>query len=212
MKGIRITKSNLIGVAIESVRHGKGLDEYREYVRLAKLTGLLSFRDDELERLIEENKELIFGKGIQKRELDEMLPSTTVIGDGIPNWSREVKLPHLGGKIDHPLDIKLLEKEIPDYWDLINPPPDKVYLLEYMCRVVDVIILQPLFKVVGVRGSGGIETGLRGGWTQLYIIGRDAHTRDPFCLGIPNGFVEHSIDTCLRWIMDLHKGDTIEEI
>jgi hypothetical protein len=47
---------------------------------------------------------------------------------------------------------------------------------------------------------------------QLFIIGRDRHIKEPFALAVPNGMIKQSIDVCLRWTMDVHKGDKVEEV
>lgn len=210
MKGIRITKSNLLGVAVQSVRHGRGLAEFRTYITEARKCGLITFSDSEIQFLVNSNKDMIFGKGARLVEQDTFLSDETVIGDGAPSWSKEHLLGFLEGIESKKIDIAPLEKEIPGYKDLIMPNGPQVLireviLLEHLCKVVDTVILQPLFKVL-VYFLGRTHP------AQLYIIGRDAHTRDPFCLGVPNGFVDQSIETCLRWTMDLHKGDTVEEV
>lgn len=95
-------------------------------------------------------------------------------------------------------------KEIPNYKDVIVPRPNKVFVLEETYRVTDTINLQPLFKVVATYSRGRLD--------QLFIVGRDRHTKDPFALGIPNGFVRMPIEACLRWTLDAHKGDELIEI
>lgn len=104
------------------------------------------------------------------------------------------------------IDISPLLREIPNYKDIIRPKPDRVFLLEEAHRVAGNLNLQPLFKVVGVYGRPGGEA------SQLFIIGRDRHTGQPFALGIPNGFVGMPVEVCLRWTLDAHKGDKITEI
>lgn len=107
--------------------------------------------------------------------------------------------------VDMPrLDLAPLITELPNYMQLIDPPPKKVWLLEYQYVVRGPTVVQPLFKIVAVYAGRDNK--------QLMIMGRDRHTREPFCLGVPNGFAEHPIDAALRWTMDVHKGDIVEEI
>jgi len=100
------------------------------------------------------------------------------------------------------IDIQSLAVEVPDYVGVIRPKPDEVLLLESVVAVRDLGVLQPLFKVVC-----GIE-----GRRFLYIVGRDRHTREPFALCVPNGFVGAPIDDALRWTMCVYKGDSVKEV
>lgn len=104
------------------------------------------------------------------------------------------------------IDMKPLRYEIPEYEELLSSTgiiPRKIYLLEYKYVVHSIAVIQPLFKVVAEYGQRAL---------QLFILGRDRYTYQPFALGIPNGFVNQSLETCLRWTMNLHKGDVVEEI
>lgn len=94
------------------------------------------------------------------------------------------------------VDITPLTREIPNYQEVIQPRPVRVYLLERL-------VFWPLFKVVAEFGSRV---------KQLYLVGRDRHTGQPFALGIPNGFVTMPIEACLRWTLNAHKGDEVIEV
>ena len=90
---------------------------------------------------------------------------------------------------------------------LMIPRPRSVQLVEAVYAVRDGFILQPLFKVVAIyRGNRRILG------KQLFILGRDRYTGEPFGLGVPNGFVRFPIDVALRWTMDVHKGDEVKEV
>jgi len=110
----------------------------------------------------------------------------------------------LGGFRVKSVDGANFLKEIPNYKDIMVPKPNRVFVLEEAYRVTDTVNFQPLFKVVGTYGRGMLD--------QLFIVGRDRHTREPFALGIPNGFVNMPIEACLRWTLDAHKGDELIEI
>ena len=201
MKGFRITKNQLIDVAIQSVRQKDGLSMFWDYVNQAKIGGLLKMTIDQVKGLVRENEALIFGKGIQYQDQDERL-SDTVSTFGLEDssyQSRIIEGSALDGLMAKVKDITPLRAEIPTYMDVIQPRPARVYLL-------DSLGLWPLFKVVGVFGEGRRETG------QLYLVGRDRHTKQPFALGIPNGFVDMPFDACLRWTLDAHKGDISIEV
>lgn len=94
------------------------------------------------------------------------------------------------------IDIAPLRDEIPNYREIIQPKPVRVYLL-------DRLLFWPLFKVVG---------DFRGGAKQLYLVGRDRHTSQPFALGVPNGFIDMPMEACLRWTLNAHKGDKVIEV
>lgn len=126
--------------------------------------------------------------------------------DSLSIGSRRIEGNSLSGFRAKSIDISPLLKEIPNYKDIIRPKPDRVFLLEEAHGVTGELNLQPLFKVVGVYGR------FRGEASQLFIIGRDRHTRQPFALGIPNGFADMPVEVCLRWTLDAHKGDKITEI
>lgn len=121
------------------------------------------------------------------------------------SWgSGRIEGSHLDGLRTKSIDGANFLKTIPNYKDIIVPKPSRVIVLEEAYRVTDTFNLQPLFKVVGVYSGGMLD--------QLFIVGRDKHTGDPFALGIPNGFVNMPIEACLRWTLDAHKGDELTEV
>jgi hypothetical protein len=91
-RSIKITRGNLIQVAIESVRHGKGLGEFHNYVGECRKLHILDLSDIQLKMLVEDNKNLIFGRGIEKINNDQSLSDKVNLGDGLPTWSRMVVL------------------------------------------------------------------------------------------------------------------------
>ena len=202
MKGFRITKNQLIDVAIQSVRQKNGLSMFWSYVNQAKIGGLLQMTTDQVKGLVRENEALIFGKGIKYQDQDEQL-SDVVSTHGLEDssyQSRIIEGSSLDGLVTKAKDITPLRVEIPTYMDVIQPKPTRVYLL-------DSLGLWPLFKVVGIHRAG-----LRHEVGQLYLVGRDRHTGQPFALGIPNGFIDMPFDACLRWTVNAHKGDIVIEV
>lgn len=114
-------------------------------------------------------------------------------------FTRELAVSHFAGIAQRAEDTALLSKKIPNYRQLLSNP-DRVYLLEHSD-------LWPVFKVVGAYGKPG-----RSRRYQLFIAGLDRHTKQPFALGIPDGFIKFSVEVCLRWTMNAHKGDQVIEV
>ena len=212
MRRIRITKKELVDLAIQSVKQKGNLSWFWEIIQeWRKLGHLSSFPDWRLKQLLEEYEMLIYGRGEKLREYEKGLSnrvSTYELGGGRSGCLDDDPLQKL-----KTIDISPLRKEIPNYMDIIQPRPKKVYLIEYKLRLIDTFNWQPLFKVVAefehrVRIPGQEKPSSR----CLYILGKDAHTKHPFALGIPRGFIEHPMEACLRWTMDAHKGDRITEV
>jgi len=199
-KVIRITKNQLIDVAIQSIRQKNSLSMFWEYVEQARASGLLSMSDEKIKLLVSTYENTIYDRGFEKQEQDKKLSSdvsTSSIGDSSYR-SRIVEGSPFDNLLAKTIDITPLRKEIPDYMSVIQPRPDKVYL-------IDRLVFWPLFKVVGVFTPDRTTY-------QLYLIGRDRHTNQPFALGIPAGFIDQPFEACLRWTLDAHKGDTVIEV
>lgn len=204
-------QQGLLSMAIESVRKSGGLGPFwRQYNELRR-QGKMPLCRAEVKELVVEYNSYIFRKaGGVKLNSDPRclnMENAHFSGAGIREGTP------LDGMLLNAIDKHPLIDEIPNYMDLLlsgdpkSPTgwerqfPDKVYLIEYEIAIGEDYI-QPLFKVIARYHST----------LQLYIVGRDRHTREPFALGIPNGFVQQSIQTCLRWTMNIHKGDEITEV
>ena len=193
---VRVTRKQLINIAIQSIRERNDLSMFWEYVKEAKRFGLMKMSDRKIRFILEEYQNAIYGKGFALQEQDEKLSdnvSTYELGSRASGCMKEDYFSNIRAKA---IDITPLRSEIPNYQDVIQPRPVRVYLL-------DRLILWPLFKVVGE---------FRNGLKQLYLIGRDRHTKQPFALGIPNGFENMPIEACLRWTLNAHKGDEVIEV
>lgn len=196
MNTVRITRKQLIDIAIQSIRERSNLSMFWEYVREARRLGLLKMDERKVKFILEEYQNVIYGKGLDLQEQDERL------SDNIPTYelgsraSGCLEEDPLCNPKSRAIDIAPLREEIPNFQDVIKPSPLRVYLL-------DRLIFWPLFKVVAE---------FRNGVKQLYLIGRDRHTQQPFALGIPSGFVTMPIEACLRWTLNAHKGDEVIEV
>jgi hypothetical protein len=138
-------------------------------------------------------------------------------------YTGEAEGDEIAGFQFHTIDIKPLRDEIPNYGIIIQGKgahPVRVYLIEYQYIIRDTFTVQPVFKVVAeykfvrITQTGRIIPAVMRGQAprQLFIIGRDRHIKEPFALAVPNGMIKQSIDVCLRWTMDVHKGDKVEEV
>lgn len=206
---LRVTKSGLIGVAIQSIRQKNSLSMFWEYVSQARKIGMLDMTDAQIHMLVEEHESVIYGKGLSYREQDSKL-STDVSTYGLDESSYRSKIVeggYLGNISSRAKDITPLKAEIPNYLEVIQPRPVKVYL-------IDRLLFWPLFKVAAVfRGGRAFVAGSNAHEdAQLYLVGVDRHTKQPFALGIPNGFVDMPMDACLRWTLNAHKGDKVIEV
>ncbi len=200
MTTIRITKNQLINIAIESVSQRNNLSMFREYVDEARKSGLLKMSEEAVELLVKDHDRLIFGKGFDYQEQDKKLPDhTRVYGQDYWRDGRAIEGSALDGYMTKTKSILLLKIAIPNYMDIIQPRPARVYL-------IDDLKFWPLFKVVGVHRHGSQD------FPQLYLVGKDRHTKQPFALGIPNGFIDMPFEACLRWTLDAHKGDVVIEV
>lgn len=208
----RITEQTLWEVAVDSVLRTGGLTLFWANLQRMRFKGW-EVNYAEIKDWTVRNNSEIFRKG---RPRDPSIPEPTPMSfepcyneSGLRSWGDPIEGDALDGFLCKVIPRQPLEDEIPDYVRVIagrNPPPRKVYLLSYEYRVREGGIIQPLFKVVAEYP--GPRTPMR----QLFIVGRDRHTRDPFALGVPNGFIDYPIEAALRWTMDLHKGDEAVEI
>jgi hypothetical protein len=165
----------------------------------------------ETRQILADNNALIFNKGNRITSDNSLLLTyeTESWGSGhkegsqLYNWHSKV------------INKSPLISIIPNHLDLLlrasGGNPDnmriRVHLLKYETKTHDDGSFQNLFKVL-VEYLNNRNQGTQ----QLFIMGTDRHTKQPFALGIPNGFVDQSIETCLRWTMNLHKGDTVHEV
>ena len=198
-----LTEEQVLTLAIESVRMTDGLQYFWNRLQTLHVVspGYVAIKE-----LVVSKNDYIFrkGRGITSANSVPLDYETGCFG------SREVDGDELAGFQSRVIDIQPLIDEIPTYGCIIqgkNDHPTKVYLLEHLLAVRDTFTIQPLFKVVAeFRARRGQAP------RQLFIVGRDRYTRDPFALAVPNGLIKQSIETCLRWTMDVHKGDEIVEV
>ena len=209
---LKLTEQEVLSLAVQSVRMTGGLDYFWNRLRTLHVVspGYVTIK----ELIVSHNDEIFRkGRGVTLADTDK----TPYDSD---TWmSREVEGDELAGFQDKVIDSTPLKKEIPNYGVIIqgkNDHPVRVFLLEFQYVVRDTFTIQPLFKVVaefGLRRLGQTRGARRGlAPRQLFIVGRDRHTYEPFALAIPNGLVKQSIETCLRWTMNVHKGDEIVEV
>jgi len=200
---VTLTRQQVLSEAAESVRVTEGLDYFWNSL---KRRHVVSPTLVEVKELIVENNGLIFrnGRGVESYEA-----SNTTYQSARGFLSRGFDVDVLDGVETRAVDVLPLDVEIPNYLMVIKGRglvPRCIYLLEHVLAVHDVTVLQPLFKVVAEYRVRGRRV------RQLFVVGRDRHTGEPFALGVPNGFVNQSIDVCLRWTMNLHVGDVVSEV
>ena len=70
MTGIRITKNQLLNLAIQSVREKNDLSMFWEYVKQARQFGLLDKSDEMIKLMLSPYENLIYGKGAHLHEQD----------------------------------------------------------------------------------------------------------------------------------------------
>lgn len=195
-----ITEQKVLQMCVDSVRRTGGLDYfYGEIIRRHLSSVVLS----EVKTFIAEHSSEIFRRG-RDVDLKERISGSNY--ESVSFGSRSVEADVLAGFREKVISKQPLVIEIPNYVEVIKGRgaiPSHVYLIEYKYFVYDLVTIQPLFKVVA---------SFSGGANQLFIVGRDRYTRDPFALGIPNGFISQSIQVCLRWTMNLHVGDDVSEV
>jgi len=197
-----LTEKEIISLAIQSVELTDGLDCFwKRFYDLRKSYPTLV----EVKDILARHNDIIFRRG---RHITD---ANSLEADFIDycHFSGEKEGVAIAGFQFKTIDIKPLADEIPNYGKLIqgkNDHPVHVSLIEHQQLVREGGVIQPVFKVVAEFRSA------RWNERQLYIVGRDRHTKDPFALAVPNGFINQSIDVCLRWTMDVHKGDEVIEV
>lgn len=209
----KLNKDEVISLAINSVKMTGGLDYFWNSLRTKRVSGYAEIR-----QIIADNNDLIFrrARGITMSSTD------TNPYDTDNPYTKEIEGDEMAGFQYHAIDIQPLSDEIPNYGRVIQGKGDhpvRVTLIEYQYIIRDTFTVQPVFKVVAeyqrirvMRDQRRIPVTHGRAPRQLFIIGRDRHTKEPFALAVPNGMIKQSIDTCLRWTMDVHKGDTVEEV
>jgi hypothetical protein len=198
-------------MAATSIRITGGLDYFWNLFRRA-VPASPSFA--EARQIIADNNELIFRRGNKITSSNSLAlgyetacwGSGAIEGNPLYNWRAKV------------INKQPLIAEIPNCISLIRRASNdtaikQIYLLVHTIRDFGTAGRQHVFKVlVEYLGRDGNNIGTNMTRMQLFIVGRDRHTQEPFALGVPNGFIDQSIDTCLRWTMNLHKGDTVNEV
>jgi hypothetical protein len=199
----KLTEEEVIALAVKSIELTDGLDFFwKRFYNLWKSYPTLA----ETREILAKHNDIIFRRGRHITAANSLEADFTEYC----HFSGEKEGSAIGGFQFSIIDIKSLSDEIPNYGKLIQGKrrdhPVSVSLIEYQQLVRDGGVIQPVFKVVAEFKA------LRFNERQLFIVGRDRHTHDPFALAVPNGFINQSIDVCLRWTMDVHKGDEVIEI
>jgi hypothetical protein len=198
----KLTEEEVISLAVKSIELTDGLDFFwKRFYNLYKSYPTLV----ETKEILAKHNDIIFRRGHHITQANSLEPDFT----DYCHFSGEKEGTEIAGFQFKTIDIKSLSDEIPNYGKLIqgkNQHPVRVSLIEHQNLVREGGVIQPLFKVVAEFNARHSTN------RQLYIVGRDRHTKDPFALAVPNGFINHSIDACLRWTMDVHKGDEIIEV
>lgn len=88
---MKITKTQLVDVAIQSIRQKNDLSMFWEYVSAARSAKILAYSDELIKGWLEEYASVIYGKGISLQESDKKDP-TPVFG-GRRLWSGEIDFP-----------------------------------------------------------------------------------------------------------------------
>jgi hypothetical protein len=198
------TEHQLQFMLVDSVRRTNSFDYFWRKINRFNLTPIILAK---IKEYIVDHNAQIFRYGRIGATLDD-----TPLGTYETNsfYTGNIEGSSLDGYRAKAINKRPLFEEIPDCLALIagrGQSPSSVVLLDYDYVIHKVGVIQPLFKVIAVYG-----TTRRTQAEQLFIVGRDRYTGDAFALGIPNGFVDKSIDICLRWTMDMHKGDVADEI
>ena len=199
----KISKSQLVDVAVNSIRVHNDLSEFHDYIKKARESGLLTMTDNHIEYILEEYEDLIYSKGMHLQDEDAKLCSYKLEGE-LSSGKGMIEGNPFDGFKKNILDIYLLTDVIPNFVDAIpQPRPSKYYLLDHL-------LPWPIYKVVGEFSRLTIGRSTR--IYQLYLLGRDRGTGHPFALGLPAGFIDKPIEACNRWTFDAHSGDEIIEV
>lgn len=62
-----------------------------------------------------------------------------------------------------------------------------------------------MYKMVGLHGR-------HRNFNCIYILGIDSHTRQPYLLRLPPGYLQRPLEDCLRWCLQAGMGDIIKEV
>jgi hypothetical protein len=206
-----LTKNDVLFMAATSIRITGGLDYFWNIFRRAAPA---SPSIAEARQILADNNDLIFRRARKVTSENSLAlgyetacwGSRSVEGNQLYNWRSKV------------ISKQPLIAEIPECLSIIGRASNgniikQIYLLQHIVRDFGTAGSQPVFKVlVEYLGRRGNNINANLARMQLFIVGRDRHTHEPFALGVPNGFIDQSIDTCLRWTMNLHKGDTVNEV
>lgn len=86
MTGFKITKTQLVNIAIQSVKTRENLSMFWEYVDGAKKAGLLDLTYKTIGVILAEYDLLIYDKGFKQREEEEKLPDHVDTRDPLSTW------------------------------------------------------------------------------------------------------------------------------
>ena len=206
-----LTQNDILFMATVSIRITGGLDYFWNIFRRAAPA---SPSIAEVRQILADNNGLIFSLARKVTSENSLAlgyetaswGSCSIEGNQLYNWRSKV------------ISKQPLIAEIPECINLIERASNgndikQIYLLSHIIRNFSDGAKQPVFKVlVEYLGRRGNSINASMARMQLFIVGRDRHTHEPFALGVPNGFIDQTIDTCLRWTMNLHRGDTVNEV
>lgn len=184
----------LLTLAVDSIKKTGGLALFWKYLHVNR--SRLDITQMEAKGFIADYSSKIF-RMASSADLSYRPPTYEAKTFGSGEWT----LDYLAG-VKH-IGLASLVREIPNYLEVIKPLCRRVKVVEAVYIQREEGVVQPLFKVVAEFDRDA---------RQLYIVGLDRHTKEPFALGVPNGFIQHPIDAALRWTMNVHKGDEVLEI
>jgi hypothetical protein len=203
-----LTKQEILFMAGVSIRMTGGLEFFwNKWRRMMPASPSYA----ETRQIVADNNEMLFRKGNKISSENSLLLNceTNCFGSG-----------HIEGSQVYGWRSKVIDKTplvsiIPGHLDLLLRASNgtaanlriRAHLLKHEAKTHSDGSFQNLFKVLAEYRSNRNQSSI-----QLFIMGTDRHTKEPFAIGIPNGFIDQSIETCLRWTMNLHKGDTVHEV
>ena len=117
MAGIRISKTQLVNIAIQSVKTRQNLSMFWEYVTSARQSNLLSMKDEQIRLMLAEYDLLIYDKGFKQREEEEKLLDHVDLRD--PLSTRR------SGEWDIENYVRILRGNLPHVPPEVSPDADK---------------------------------------------------------------------------------------
>jgi hypothetical protein len=100
---MRATKNQLLQIAVESVHRRNNLSMLYDYVQAGKQSGIITLDMRDIDRLIEENKDMLYGVGFKRQEEDNKLSDSVQFKDIIPNRSGMIEITGTAGTVEEAL-------------------------------------------------------------------------------------------------------------